>query len=135
MKRMAVLAFLVGTGCVTDYDIGEPLAEDTSFIGVTGPYSSSDECFANSTRDGWDCSFALTLCHSGRATLRTGDVVRKGIYAMHGDVARATIEATVLTLDVATLTELDGPVRGGVRWELDTEGVASRSLDGAGLCD
>jgi hypothetical protein len=110
MKRMAILPFLVAAGCVTGPEVGEPLAEDTSFIGVTGPYSSSDECFAQSTHDGWDCSFALTLCHNGRATLRLGDVVLKGIYAMHGDIARATIEATVLTLDLATLTELYGPV-------------------------
>lgn len=135
MKRIALAMNLVAVGCLAPSTVGEPLDEDTSFIGVTGPYSSSAECFANSSRDGWDCSFALTLCASGRATLRTGDVVRKGIYSMHGDVARATIESTVLTLDVATLTELDGPVRGGVRWELDTQGVASRSLDGTGLCD
>lgn len=135
MNRMVVLALLVASGCILDDEIGEPLAEDTSFIGVTGPYSSSAECLASSTHDPWDCSFALTLCHSGRATLRTGNIVRKGIYAMHGDVARATIEATVLTLDVVTLTELDGPLRGGIRWELDTEGLAARSLDGTGVCD
>src|SRR5207244_8298446 len=115
-------------------EVGEPLAEDTSFIGVSGPYSSSADCFAQSAHSGWDCSFALTLCHNGRATLRLGDVVMKGIYAVHGDVARATIESHVLELDLATLTELEGPVAGGIRWELDTEGRAARSSSDASDC-
>jgi hypothetical protein len=118
MNRLAVLALLAVSGCLSSSEIGEPLDEDVYYIGVPAQYATANDCFARSRH----CSFALTLCHNGRAALRIGGLIQQGIYAMHGDIARGTIETHVLALDLATLTEPEGQIVQGVRWELDTEG-------------
>ena len=119
MNRLAVLAFLAVSGCLSSSEIGEPLDEDVYYIGVPAQYATANDCFAQSRH----CSFALTLCHNGRAALRIGGLVQQGIYAVHDDgVARGTIETHVLALDLATMSEPEGQIVRGVRWELDTEG-------------
>jgi hypothetical protein len=118
MNRLVVLASLAVSGCLSSSEIGEPLAEDVYYIGVPTQYATANDCFAQSSH----CSFALTLCHNGRAALRIGGMVQQGIYAMDGDLARGTIETHVLALDLATLSEPEGEIVRGIRWELDTEG-------------
>lgn len=118
MNRLVVLAFLAVSGCLSSSEIGEPLDEDVSYIGVPAQFASANDCFAASSH----CSFALTLCPNGRAALRIGGLVQQGIYAMDDDIARGTIETHVLALDLATLSEPEGPMIRGIRWELDTEG-------------
>lgn len=118
MTRLVVLASIVVSGCLSSSEIGEPLDEDLYYIGVPAEYATANDCFASSRH----CSFALTLCHNGRAALRIGGVVMQGIYAMDDGIARGTIETNVLALDLATLSEPEGPMVPGIRWELDTEG-------------
>lgn len=124
MTRFALIASILVTGCVSS----DTLAEDAWYIGVPTRYVSAADCLAHSTHPfQWDCSFALTLCHSGEAALRTGDVVVPGTYAMDGGIARGTFDINGLTssgfaLDVTTLTEPGKPIVDGVRWTHDTEG-------------
>lgn len=136
MNRMLLLVSLVATGCVASPGVGEPLDEDVHYIGVPTDFAAAVACVAPSARSPRPyCTVALTLCHNGRAALRIGDVVMGGIYAMDGDVARGTIEANVLALDLATLAEPEGPIVAGVRWELDTERRSRTQVYDALGCD
>ena len=136
MTRRAVLVSLVLTGCVASPGVGEPLDEDVHYIGVPTDFASAVECLVPSTAaPGRLCSFALTLCHNGRAALRIGDVVMGGIYAMDGTIARGTIEASDLALDLETLAEPEGPIVRGVRWELDAHRRSRTAIYDALGCD
>src|SRR5881392_2852834 len=120
MIRLALLASLLATGCLMssskddeqalsdpdDFSCGTstpgqhggaPLAQDTYFTGVPAQYTSAADCLAHSTHPyGWDCSFELALCHTGKAGLRFGDIVTSGSYLVDYGIAHGTIETDEL---------------------------------------
>jgi hypothetical protein len=120
------LASIVATGClISDGGGGEPLDQDTYFTGHPAWSRSATDCLAKSTHPfKWDCAFELALCADGTASLRVGDVVKDGTYAVEDDVAYGNFDMKYFALEISTATEIGTPiVDATIRWRPDTAGT------------
>ncbi|MFT3697436.1 MAG: hypothetical protein QM831_30115 [Kofleriaceae bacterium] len=118
MKWLLMLALV---GCMDAHQQNDDQApypavpEDTHYIYLFG-YATIDDCLAQ-TENPWACARTLTLCTTGQAGIRLGDVIQQGDYTLIG--SQATIEwqpnpTTTYGFDVNTLTDSDHE-----QWSID----------------
>jgi hypothetical protein len=124
MKTFAGLAFAAAltacldTGSSTTPDPSTALPYDAHFVAVVSPYASPEECLAKAPQP-FTCTWSLSLCKSGRAGERAGDLVLAGAYDMVDSVAHVSFAGGgTLEFDVDAVVELGSP---NARWIVDTE--------------
>jgi len=122
MNALAGLVVAVSLAACTESattpDPSTALPADAHFVART-PDGSPEKCIANSEQP-YGCILSLSLCKSGRAGLRIGDIVAAGAYDMVGSVAHASFtDGSSLAFDVEALVDLDAP---DYPWIVDTEG-------------
>jgi hypothetical protein len=121
MKKLALALSIGMTACSMDGAEPElvPLAEDAHFVALVAPYASPEACLASAEQP-FSCQFSLSLCKSGRAGMRRGDLVSTGVYGMTGAIATATFDdGSDFALDTVALVEVDMP---DAHWIVDTLG-------------
>jgi hypothetical protein len=124
MKMLACLVVVVSlAGCLesgssnTTPDPSTALPSDAHFVILISPYASPEECLAN--EQPFTCQYSLSLCKSGRAGERRGDLVSEGAYDMVDSVAHVSFtDRTSREFDVEAVVDLGAP---NVHWIVDTE--------------
>lgn len=108
------------TGAPSHPNTGEEhLPADGHYILVGETYTSVEDCLARNENP-WVCSFTMTLCSTGEAGIRRGDVIDGGFYMLEGTLAHVELEsspATSFDFDTSTLILIDDHEQ----WQLDTE--------------
>jgi hypothetical protein len=124
MKTLACLVAAVSVAACTEPDSSnrapapDALPSDAHFVALISPYASPEECLANESQL-FVCTFSLSLCKSGRAGQRLGDIVAEGAYDMVDSVAHVSFsDGTVLEFDVDAVADLGSPQ---AHWIVDTE--------------
>lgn len=126
---MRWLLFALFAGCAADSgraeDPGHPntgeehLPMDGHYILVGDMYTSVEDCLAKNENP-WACSFTMTLCSTGKAGIRRGDVIYGGFYMLEGTLAHVELEsspATSFDFDTSTLILTDDHEQ----WQIDAE--------------
>jgi hypothetical protein len=124
MKTLAGLVVAVSaaacTGSGSSSLIPDPstaLPDDAHFVALVSPYASPEDCLANESQL-FVCTVSLSLCKSGRAGQRLGDIVEEGAYDMIDSVAHVSFrDGTELEFDVDAVVELGNP---NAHWIVDT---------------
>ncbi len=102
----------------TTPDPSTALPEDAHFVAIIAPYTSPEDCLANAEQP-FSCEFSLSLCKSGRAGERVGDLIAEGAYDMVGSVAHIDFtDGSSLQFDVDAVAEIGAP---NAQWIVDTE--------------
>jgi hypothetical protein len=102
----------------TTPDPATALPSDAHFVAVFSPYASPEECVANAAEPR-GCLSSLSLCKSGRAGRRLGDIVEQGAYDMIDSIAHVSFtDGTSLGFDVEAVVEIGSP---DTHWIIDTE--------------
>lgn len=125
MKTLACLWVAISVAACTESgaskitpDPSTALPSDAHFVTIVSPYASPEECLAKASQV-FTCTNSLSLCKSGRAGQRLGDIVAEGAYNMVDSVAHVSFDdGTSLKFDVQAVVDLGSP---NARWIVDTE--------------